>query len=68
MVTEGNGWSDVQEFWRSVEVIVTRDGWTTHDSYGDAATLFSELRDFGLRNMVEKIGRTSRLNRNGLRS
>ncbi|EGC45615.1 conserved hypothetical protein [Histoplasma capsulatum var. duboisii H88] len=47
----GKGWNDVQDFWRFVQVIVTRDGWTTHD---DAATLFSELRDFGLRNMGRK--------------
>lgn len=47
----GKGWNDVQDFWRSAQVIVTRDSWTTHD---DAATLFSELRDFGLRNMGGK--------------
>ncbi|OJD27490.1 hypothetical protein ACJ73_01103 [Blastomyces percursus] len=51
---DGEGWNEVQDFWRAVEGIVTRDGWTPHDLYDDAIALFSELREIGLKSMVEK--------------
>jgi hypothetical protein len=37
-----------------VEGVVTRDGWTPHNLYGDAVALFSELREIGLKDMVGK--------------
>ncbi|PGH03426.1 hypothetical protein AJ80_08674 [Polytolypa hystricis UAMH7299] len=51
---DGEGWNEVQDFWRTVEGIVTRDGWTPHDLYDDAVALFSELREIGLKDMVGK--------------
>ncbi|KAB8257898.1 kinase-like domain-containing protein [Aspergillus pseudonomiae] len=51
---ESDGWNDVQEFWDSVADIVSRDGWTPHHSYDDAVSLFTELRDIGLKAMVGK--------------
>ncbi|PWY63891.1 phosphotransferase family protein [Aspergillus heteromorphus CBS 117.55] len=51
---ESDGWNDVQEFWDSVAHIVSRDGWTPHHLYDDAISLFTELRDIGLKAMVGK--------------
>ncbi|KNG86723.1 hypothetical protein ANOM_005182 [Aspergillus nomiae NRRL 13137] len=51
---ESDGWNDVQEFWDSVADIVSRDGWTPHRLYDDAISLFTELRDIGLKAMVGK--------------
>ncbi|GAB1206468.1 hypothetical protein APSETT445_005157 [Aspergillus pseudonomiae] len=51
---ESDGWNDVQEFWDSVADIVSRDGWTPHHSYDDAVSLFTELRDIGLKARVGK--------------
>ncbi|RDW61118.1 aminoglycoside phosphotransferase family protein [Aspergillus mulundensis] len=51
---EGDGWNEVQDFWESVSFIVSRDGWTPNDRYGDALTLFTELRETGLKSMVGK--------------
>lgn len=45
---ESEGWNEVQEFWDYVSVIVSRDGWTSHERYDDAVALFKELREFGL--------------------
>ncbi|RAK76383.1 aminoglycoside phosphotransferase family protein, partial [Aspergillus fijiensis CBS 313.89] len=51
---ESAGWNDVQDFWNSVADVVSRDGWTPHHLYGDAVSLFTELRDIGLKAMVGK--------------
>jgi hypothetical protein len=51
---DSEGWNEVQEFWDSVEGIVTRDGWTPSDKYEEALALFSELRETGLRVMIGK--------------
>ncbi|KKK25535.1 hypothetical protein AOCH_001085 [Aspergillus ochraceoroseus] len=51
---ESDGWNDVQGFWNSVANIVSRDGWTPHHLYGDAISLFAELRDIGLKATVGK--------------
>ncbi|RJE20973.1 hypothetical protein PHISCL_06683 [Aspergillus sclerotialis] len=51
---EGEGWNDVQDFWDSVSFIITRDGWTPNDRYNDALTLFTELREIGLKSMIGK--------------
>lgn len=32
---------DVQEFWDSVAIIISRDEWTPNDLYDDAVTLFA---------------------------
>ncbi|KAL4935124.1 hypothetical protein BDV06DRAFT_217657 [Aspergillus oleicola] len=44
---EGEGWNDVQDFWKSIEFIVMKDGWTSNESYDDACKLFGELRETG---------------------
>ncbi|KKZ65771.1 hypothetical protein EMCG_08420 [[Emmonsia] crescens] len=51
---DGEGWNEVQDFWRALEGIVTRDGWAPHNLYDDAVALFAELREIGLKNMVGK--------------
>ncbi|QVM09477.1 Phosphotransferase enzyme [Coccidioides posadasii str. Silveira] len=51
---DGEGWNEVQDFWRAVEGIVARDGWTPHSMYEEAVALFSELREIGLKNMIGK--------------
>ncbi|OGM39302.1 hypothetical protein ABOM_011970 [Aspergillus bombycis] len=51
---ESDGWNDVQEFWDSVGDIVSRDGWTPHHLYDDAISLFTELRDIGLKAMIDR--------------
>ncbi|EEQ33627.1 Phosphotransferase enzyme [Microsporum canis] len=53
-VEDGEGWNEVQDFWRDIEGIVTRDGWTPHGTYDEAAALFSELREIGLRKLIGK--------------
>ncbi|PYH40452.1 phosphotransferase family protein [Aspergillus saccharolyticus JOP 1030-1] len=51
---ESDGWNDVQDFWNSVANVVSRDGWTPHHLYNDAISLFTELREIGLKAMVGK--------------
>ncbi|OJD14325.1 hypothetical protein AJ78_05320 [Emergomyces pasteurianus Ep9510] len=51
---DGEGWNEVQGFWRAVEGIVTRDGWTSHDMYDTGVAVFLELREIGSKNMVGK--------------
>ncbi|EGC48869.1 phosphotransferase enzyme family protein [Histoplasma capsulatum var. duboisii H88] len=51
---DGEGWNEVQDFWGAVEGIVARDGWTPHSMYDEAVALFSELREFGLKNLIGK--------------
>jgi hypothetical protein len=53
-VKDAEGWNDVQNFWNSVEGVVTRDGWTPNGLYDAAVALFSELREVGLKTMVGK--------------
>jgi hypothetical protein len=51
---DGEGWNEVQDFWRAVEGIVARDGWTPHSRHSEAVALFAELREIGLKNMIGK--------------
>ncbi|KZF23034.1 phosphotransferase family protein [Xylona heveae TC161] len=51
---DGEGWNDVQDFWSSVAGIVSRDGWTPNHLYNDAVALFQELREIGLKSLVDK--------------
>lgn len=44
----------VQDFWDALEGIVSRDGWTTNEGYENAVSLFVELRESGLKNVVGK--------------
>ena len=53
-LADAEGWNEVQDFWDSVEGVVTRDGWTHLDTYDDAVALFSELRQTGLKAMTGK--------------
>ncbi|EFW15385.1 predicted protein [Coccidioides posadasii str. Silveira] len=50
----GEGCNEVQDIWRAVEGIVSRDGRTPHNMYDEAVALFSELREIGLKNMMGK--------------
>ncbi|EFQ98851.1 phosphotransferase enzyme family protein [Nannizzia gypsea CBS 118893] len=51
---DGDGWNEAQDFWKAMEGIVTRDGWTSHEQYDDAMALFSELRENILKTLVGK--------------
>ncbi|RAH45621.1 phosphotransferase family protein [Aspergillus brunneoviolaceus CBS 621.78] len=51
---ENTGWNNIQNFWNSVADVVSRDGWTPHHLYRDTVSLFTELRDIGLKAMVGK--------------
>jgi hypothetical protein len=45
---DADGWNEVQEFFDSIEGLVQRDGWTSHESFDAAFGFFSELRKRGL--------------------
>ncbi|KAL5343894.1 kinase-like domain-containing protein [Aspergillus crustosus] len=50
--TEGEGWNEVQDFWKSIDSLVKKDGWTSNETYNDARKFFGELREAGLENLV----------------
>ncbi|TGJ79034.1 hypothetical protein E0Z10_g9732 [Xylaria hypoxylon] len=48
---ETDGWNENADFWASISSLVQRDGWTSHETYGDAVKLFAQLRAAGLRQL-----------------
>jgi hypothetical protein len=42
---EGEGWNEVQDFFDSLSSAVQRDGWTRHETFDDALSLFQDLRE-----------------------
>ena len=48
---DAEGWNEVQDFFDSIEGLVKRDGWTSHDTFDAAFKFFSELRERGLGHM-----------------
>ncbi|KAE8146569.1 kinase-like domain-containing protein [Aspergillus avenaceus] len=48
---DAEGWNEVQDFFNGIEDLVKRDGWTHHETYGEAVEFFSSLRKVGLQKM-----------------
>ncbi|KAI0509745.1 hypothetical protein F5B22DRAFT_648767 [Xylaria bambusicola] len=46
------------DFWDRISSLVQREGWTSHETYGDAVELFSQLRQEGLRLLEGEETRT----------
>ncbi|KAJ8097678.1 kinase-like domain-containing protein [Lipomyces tetrasporus] len=51
---DAEGWNEVQDFFDSINGLVKRDGWTHHETFGDALEFFSSLRKVGLKDMKGK--------------
>ena len=49
---DGEGWNDRADFWDSVAGLVSRDGWTSKETYDQVLELFAELRQEGLKNLT----------------
>jgi hypothetical protein len=45
---DSDGWNEVQDFWDSVDGLVARDGWTSHETYDEAVAMFANLRKTGM--------------------
>lgn len=51
---DGEGWNERAEFWDSIAGFVSREGWTSNETYDQALEMFAELRDEGLQNLTGK--------------
>jgi hypothetical protein len=52
--TDAENWNAVQDFFDSIEDLVKRDGWTSHELFDTAVEWFLELRNRGLDQMKGK--------------
>ncbi|CZR51218.1 probable FMP29 Found in Mitochondrial Proteome [Phialocephala subalpina] len=50
----GEGWNQRADFWDSLAGFVSRDGWTSNETYVQALEMFAELREEGLKNLTGK--------------
>ncbi|KAJ9205852.1 hypothetical protein DTO164E3_1105 [Paecilomyces variotii] len=41
---DGEGWNEVQDFWDAVSGIMGRDGWTSHATYDQAISIYSQIQ------------------------
>ncbi|KAJ9227024.1 hypothetical protein DTO027B5_8130 [Paecilomyces variotii] len=41
---DGEGWNEVQDFWDTVSGIMGRDGWTSHATYDQAISIYSQIQ------------------------
>ncbi|RAL04061.1 uncharacterized protein BO80DRAFT_486328 [Aspergillus ibericus CBS 121593] len=41
---DGEGWNEVQDFWDALSGIMSRDGWTSHETYDQATSIYSQIR------------------------
>ncbi|RFU24389.1 hypothetical protein B7463_g11948, partial [Scytalidium lignicola] len=48
----GGGWNELADFWDSISGLVSRDGWTSNETYNQALEMFIELREEGLKNFT----------------
>ena len=48
---DGEGWNERADFWGSLAGLVSRDGWTSNETYVQAREMFAELREEGLKNL-----------------
>ena len=49
---EAEGWNERANFWDSKAGLVSRDGWTSNETYDQALEMFIELREEGLKNLT----------------
>ena len=40
---DGEGWNEIQDFWDSLSEIMGRDGWTSHETYDKAKSIYSQI-------------------------
>ncbi|KAG9228229.1 kinase-like domain-containing protein [Amylocarpus encephaloides] len=51
---DGEGWNERADFWDSVAGFVSRDGWTSNETYDQALEMFADLREEGLNKLTGK--------------
>ncbi|GKZ38817.1 phosphotransferase enzyme [Aspergillus brasiliensis] len=51
---DSEGWNEVQDFWDAMSGILSRDGWTSHGTYDQAVSIYSQIQAFH----DEKLSRT----------
>ncbi|KAJ0422488.1 phosphotransferase family protein [Aspergillus carlsbadensis] len=44
---DGEGWNEVQDFWDALSGIMERDGWTSHGTYEQALSIYSQIQAQG---------------------
>lgn len=49
---DGQGWNEVQDFWDSVTGLITREGWTSNETYAEASKFFLALKQGSLENLT----------------
>ncbi|KAL3264652.1 hypothetical protein ABHI18_000570 [Aspergillus niger] len=42
---DSEGWNEVQDFWDALSGILNRDGWTSHETYDQAVSIYSQIQD-----------------------
>ncbi|KAL4784018.1 kinase-like domain-containing protein [Aspergillus varians] len=43
---DGDAWNEMQDFWDELHPILGRDGWTSHETYAAANSIYSEYQAF----------------------
>lgn len=51
-VRDGKGWNEKADFWDRLEGFVSRDRWTSKETYNEALEMFAGLRKEGLKQMT----------------
>jgi len=51
---DGEGWNERADFWDSLAGFVSRDGWTSSETYDQAIEMFADLREEGLKTLTGK--------------
>ncbi|KAB8204572.1 hypothetical protein BDV34DRAFT_213836 [Aspergillus parasiticus] len=41
---DGEGWNEVQDFWDALSGILSKDGWTSHATYNQALSIYSQIQ------------------------
>ncbi|PLN86072.1 phosphotransferase family protein [Aspergillus taichungensis] len=41
---DSEGWNEVQDFWDALSGIMSRDGWTSHATYDQAVSIYSQIQ------------------------
>ncbi|CZS93857.1 probable FMP29 Found in Mitochondrial Proteome [Rhynchosporium graminicola] len=49
---DGEGWNERADFWDSIAGFVSRDGWTSNETYDQALEMFAQLREEGLKTLT----------------
>ncbi|GKZ66423.1 phosphotransferase enzyme [Aspergillus niger] len=42
---DSEGWNEVQDFWDALSGILSRDGWTSYETYDQAVSIYSQIQD-----------------------